>query len=106
MKTYQFADDSRLVVLVIDEDGVCRLSMAASELPAGAVVLDPPFPPPKSQDELDAEAARQYAKLSALRTMTPAQVTAWIDANVTSLAEAKDAIKTLAIAVGILARRI
>ncbi len=38
--------------------------------------------------------------------MTPAQVQAWIDANVTNLATATDALKTLAVAVGILARKL
>lgn len=64
-----------------------------------------PLPPP-TQDQLDAVAANQYAKLVALKNMTPAQIIAWVDANVTNLATAQDAIKTLAIAVGILARRI
>lgn len=63
-------------------------------------------PKPPTQDQLDAEAAKQYAKLAALRGMTPAQVGAWIDANINNLADAKDAIKTLAIAVSVLARRL
>lgn len=66
-----------------------------------------PLPTPApSQEMQDVEVARNYAKLRALRTMTPAQVDAWVEANVTSLATAKDAIKTLAIAVAILARRL
>jgi hypothetical protein len=51
-------------------------------------------------------AARAYAKLAALKTMTPAQVQTWVSANVTNLAQAQDAIATLAIAVGILARQL
>lgn len=70
-------------------------------------VPDPdPGPPPPSADMLDAAAARQYAKLAALRGMTPAQVQTWVDNNVVDLASAKDAIKTLAVAVCILARRL
>lgn len=61
---------------------------------------------PLTQDELDAQAARQYQKLVALKNMTPAQIQTFVDNNVVDLASAKDAIKTLAIAVGILARRI
>jgi len=38
--------------------------------------------------------------------MTPAQVMTWVDNNINTLADAKDAIKTLAVAVGILARTI
>jgi len=75
-------------------------------LAAGNVPLPADPPPPPSQDELDTEAARQYAKLKALREMTPAQVADWVEANVTNLAQAKDAIKTLAVAVCVLARRI
>jgi hypothetical protein len=50
--------------------------------------------------------AKDYPKLKALYQRTPAQVGTWVDNNVTSLAEAKDAIKTLAIAVCILAKNI
>lgn len=63
-------------------------------------------PPPLTQDEQDAEAARNYAKLRALVAMTPAQVQTWVAANVTNLAQAQDAIATLAVAVSVLARRL
>ena len=62
--------------------------------------------PPLSQEEQDAKDARQYAKLVALRNMTPAQVQAWVAANVTNLAQVQDAIATLAVAVSVLARRL
>lgn len=58
------------------------------------------------KDLADIAAAKSYAKLTALKRMTPAQVQAWVAANVTNLAQAQDAIATLAIAVGILARRL
>lgn len=64
-----------------------------------------PAPAP-TQEALDQAAAAAYPKLAALRNMAPAQVQAWVDANVTDLASARDAIKTLAIAVSVLARRI
>jgi len=70
---------------------------------SGPDYIAPPAPTP---DEADRAAARAYAKLTALRTMTPAQVQAWVAANVTTLADAKDAITTLAIAVGLLAREL
>lgn len=54
----------------------------------------------------DISAAKNYAKLNALKNMTPAQVQAWVAANVTNLSQAQDAIATLAIAVSILARRL
>jgi len=59
-----------------------------------------------SQDELDAIAANAYQKLTDLKSMTPAQIQAWVSANVTDLAKVQDAITTLAIGVGILGRRI
>ena len=62
--------------------------------------------PVVTQDEIDRADARSYAKLNALKNMTPAQVQTWVAANVTNLAQAQDAIATLAIAVGILARQL
>jgi hypothetical protein len=38
--------------------------------------------------------------------MTPDEVQAWVSANVTTLAQARDAITTLAIAVSVLGRRL
>jgi len=70
---------------------------------SGPDYIAPPAPTP---DEVDRATARAYAKLTALRTMTPAHVQAWVAANVTTLADAKDAITTLAIAVGLLAREL
>lgn len=68
---------------------------------------DPADPDPgPTQDQIDAAAAKAYAKLQALVGMTPAQVQAWVSANVTNLAQAQDAIATLAIAVAVLARRL
>lgn len=54
----------------------------------------------------DALAAAQDAKLMALAEKSPAEIRAWIDASVTSLAQARDVIATLAIAVSVLARRL
>ena len=54
----------------------------------------------------DVATANAYAKLTALKSMTPAQVQAWTVTNITTLAQAQDAIATLAIAVSILARRL
>lgn len=69
-------------------------------------MLEPDPPPPPTKDEVDAEAARTYQKLAALRNMTPAQAGAWIDQNVTNLAEAKDVLRTLAIFACVVARRL
>ena len=79
-------------------DGTQVVHAPNAPLPADAAIV--------TQDDLDVAAARAYAKLNALKAMTPAQVQAWVAANVTNLAQAQDAIATLAVAVGILARRL
>ena len=56
--------------------------------------------------DADKEAVKSYAKLVALKNMTPAQVSSWVDANVTNLSQAQDAIKTLAIGMGYIIRQI
>ena len=56
--------------------------------------------------DADKEAVKAYAKLVALKNMTPAQVSSWVDANVTNLSQAQDAIKTLAIGMGYIIRHI
>ena len=74
--------------------------MAAGNTP------DPYIVPPLTLDQQNDLDAKNYAKLKALMNMTPAQVQAWVQANVTNLAQAQDAIATLAIAISRLARRI
>ena len=56
--------------------------------------------------DADKEAVKSYAKLVALKNMTPAQVSSWVDANVTNLSQAQDAIKTLSIGMGYIIRQI
>jgi hypothetical protein len=56
--------------------------------------------------EEDTSTAKQYSRLKALSDMTPAQVQEWVNNNVNTMADAKDAIKTLAIAVSVLSRRL
>jgi hypothetical protein len=58
------------------------------------------------KNESDAANAKTYAKLTALKNMSPAEIQTWATANITTLAQAKDALTTLAIAVSILARRL
>jgi hypothetical protein len=58
------------------------------------------------QNKADALTARTHTKLVALKNMTPNQVETWCGANITNLAQAKDALTTLAVAVSILARRL
>ena len=86
-------------------DEIARLSLV---MPKNIETIGPIDPPTAQQvkDAADAVSANSYAKLTALRGMTPAQVQVWVAANVTNLAQAQDAIATLAIAVSILARRL
>ncbi len=60
----------------------------------------------ETQIKNNERSARSYTKLLVLSGMSPADVSAWVDTNINSFSDAKDAIKTLAIAVSVLARRI
>lgn len=60
----------------------------------------------EQKETADLLAAKTYAKLTVLKTMSPAEIQSWMTANVTTLAQARDALITLAIAVSILARRL
>lgn len=75
------------------------LSLGNSPLPKD-------LPPQPTKDELDAKESKEYAKLISLKGMSPSEVQAWVDSNINTLADVKDALKTLAIAASILARRI
>ena len=104
---WKYTDSSKLVVFRTFNSGAVESILArllsAAEL---ATVLPPDPPPPPTQDELDTVAARQYQKAQALFAMSPAQMSAWIDANINTFADAKDALKTLAIIVSVLGRRL
>ena len=52
------------------------------------------------------KAAKQNVKLQALADLSPAEVQAWVEANVKTLPDAKDLLATLAVAVSILAKQI
>lgn len=108
---WKFADSRRLAVFRLLDDGSCESCRADRAdvqgwVEAGNVILDPDPPPAPSKDEADAAAARELLRVKALVAMTPAQVDAYIEQNITNIATAKDAIKTLAIAVSVLARRL
>ena len=53
----------------------------------------------------DAAAAKGDAKLLAIADMSPPQARAWVNDNVKTLADAKDVLATLAVAVSILSRK-
>ena len=57
----------------------------------------------RAQDVADAKAD---AKLSALADMSPAQVREWVNAQVKTLADAKDVLATLAVAVSVITKRL
>lgn len=80
-------------------------------------VYTAPAPSPPNPDEVAAKAkadkdasdlanAKADAKAAAIGAMTPAQVRAWVAANVTNLTDAKDLIATLAVAVSVLFRKL
>lgn len=106
MSAWKFTDATRRVVSRLLEDGRCESclvdSLAEAER-AGVLEPDPPAPP--TAVEVDETAALQYQKLRALAGMTQPEIDAWVAANVTNLAGAQDAIKTLAKAVSVLLRR-
>jgi hypothetical protein len=106
---WQYTDATQLVV--VHSDGLRSCLVATPEIQAWMAlgnVPDPPPPPSPAdmQNVADIAAAKAYSKLTALAAMSPAQVQAWVVANVTTLPTAQDAIATLAIAVAILARRL
>lgn len=77
---------------------------------AGNVIApaDPPAALLPAEQKLkdDTAAALAYQKLISLSNMSPAQIQTWIAANVTNLAQAQDAICTLAIGLSVLIRRV
>ena len=109
---------------LIDQDPTDRFHPSIVWRPCGALVevgdthdgTDFGPPPAPTAEEVqraadqaqlaaDRSAAFAYAKLVALSDMTPAQIQTWITANVTNLAQAQDAIGTLAIGLSVLVRR-
>lgn len=94
--------DPKLYTFVENPDGSLTITPRSAEDIAAIEASEVE----QAKDVADTAEAKAYAKLQALKAMTPTQVSSWVDANVTTLAEARDAIKTLAIAVAILSRRI
>jgi hypothetical protein len=91
-RTNDFFDPVELAMTQAEKDA----RDAANAVAAAAVQKD--------QDDLTQ--AKTYAKLVALKNMSPAQIQNWVTNNVTTLAQVRDALATLAIAVSILARRL
>jgi hypothetical protein len=58
------------------------------------------------KDIADEEAAKSDEKVRAFADMSPDEVRAWIGKNVSTLADAKDVIATLAVAVSVLTRKL
>lgn len=113
MKTVPYppspADLVGAICTVMRVDGQVEIYYPGDALPAFASLTPEQLAALETQarkDEQDAAAAKAYTKLKNLMQMTPAEVQAWVAANVTNLAQAQDAIATLAIAVGVLARRL
>lgn len=99
------------------EDGACIPLVEGNRdyeqylawLAAGNVAepADPPVPPaPVDLQALAAADPAVAAPLDALKAMTPEQVAAWVDANVTDLPAAINAIKLVAVALCITRRQL
>jgi hypothetical protein len=102
-------DDGSQAVIPNDPRNADRMDFASwCALGNAPIAADPPPPPDPAVAKLaaDVAAAAAYAKLTALKAMSPAQIQAWTAVNVTNFAQAQDAITTLAIAVSVLARKI
>lgn len=87
-----------------DIHALALLGVVEAELPPTQEEID--FEAAQAKAIAAATAAKADAKLTALGNMTPAQVRAWVGVNVTNLADAKDVLATLAVAVSILSRRL
>lgn len=105
MTPWKFTDASRRCAARIHDDGrqQSQLTAAFSEAELATILAPDPTPPP-TQTEQDLTAARADATLEAIKGMTPAQIDAWMVANVTNLGQARTVITKLAIAVSILWR--
>lgn len=99
----------------IDDDGVSRVSYAVthpeflkwvSEGNTPEPYVEPPPDPEVLKETAAKAAAKQNTKLQALADLSPAEVQAWVEANVKTLPDAKDLLATLAVAVSILAKQI
>ena len=90
--------------LELDIHALALLGVVEPELPPTQAQID--FEAAQAKAITDATAAKADNKLAALGNMSPAQVRAWVGANVTNLADAKDVLATLAVAVSVLARKI
>lgn len=66
MKTYQYTSPENTVVAVIDEDGISRMSMLASEVPQGATILPYVAPPPSVPTEVTRRQAKQALLINGL----------------------------------------
>jgi hypothetical protein len=108
--SWQFVDSQGAIVKRLTAAGLDSRLVSDPEVKAwvqaGNTITPADPPPPPTQTDLDTAAAKAYPKLQALASWTPAQVQTWCDANITDVASARDAIKTLAIAVGVLFRRL
>ena len=64
---------------------------------------DPP-PPEEGARRARRQALRAYSMIQRLETATPAEIDAWIDANVTTIAQARTVLKALCVAMSVLLR--
>ena len=86
----------RVTDLTSEEIAAKEAAVAAAQAEAAA----------QAKHATHAAAAKADAKLAALGDMSPSQARAWVQANVSNLADAKDVLGTLAAAVSVLSRRL
>lgn len=105
MTTWKFTDATRRIVArSIGESTESRLVEALDEDERGKVLDADPVV--RSKDDVDLDAARADAEVLALAAMTPAEAAAWVDANVTTIATARTALRRMVKVLCILARRL
>lgn len=119
MSNWKYTDSTNTVVarINVDGSGESKLVTEIDDWIAEGNTPEPAFTPAElaqqvvvatavQKDKDDLAAVKTYAKLNALKNMTPVEINTWMTANVTTLVQARDALTTLAIAVSILARRL
>lgn len=98
---WQYTDSTKKVIKRLLEDGRIESRFATPE--DMAVDADVPV---LTKDDQDVQELKLNNVLNALQRMSPSEVDAWIQTNVTNLAQAKQVLAMLAGVVAILSRKL
>ena len=98
---WQYTDSTKKVIKRLLEDGRIESRFTTSE----DVAVDADVPVP-TKDDQDVQQLKLNNVLNALQRMSPSEVDAWIQTNVTNLAQAKQVLAMLAGVVAILSRKL